>query len=279
MPRHSPVQLPSALILTLASALFSPLQAAPVSLDTITGAENAQHNHQAYIKVEGGYQPLEPIEGKNHLDYDFSSRLFQLPVIENAVQPLTLLVLSETVKPEWMRFETRHLDMLGVNNEVQTRVARLEESQHEIILAEPMPEDRVLLVDLGWLETNIYGVAIADPALKLEVLYAPDTDHNPVSAEYTLGMMANRPGAPQTIKDLHRYWVGRIEQDRAAEYFGYIEESWQEYESAEAAADRFKALEDVKAMSETYLEDFQTGREREQVSVWLRTATEKLGSI
>lgn len=236
-------------------------------------------NTIAYIKTASGYKPLIQIDGLEHLDFDFSSRLFTLPVVEDVEQPVKLLLQSEHFMAEWTRVDTRHIETLGMNAEAQFSVDKLDDDKYELTLNQPTETHRVILVNLGWHTNAVYGVALTDPAAVLETLYGPGTDHSPVSAEYTLGMMARQPNAPQTILDLHRHWLDEISRSQATDFFGRIESAWEDYEKADGAAERLSNLEDVKEMAENYLADFPQGRERDTVEARLKTASEKLGSI
>lgn len=236
-------------------------------------------NATALIKTANGYKPLIQIDGLEHLDFDFSTRLFTLPVIEDIEQPVKLLLQSEHFAAEWTRVDTRHVETLGMNAEAQFSVDKLDDDKYEITLNQPTETDRVILVNLGWHTNAVYGVALAEPAAILEKLYGPGTDHSPVSAEYTLGMMARQPNAPQKVLDLHQHWQDEISHSQATDFFGRIESVWADYEKAEGAAERLSALEDIKEMAQNYLDDFPRGRERDTVETRLKTATDKLGAI
>lgn len=270
--------------MTLSTLFLLAATAAHLQADTVVSREElaeegSDANATAYIKVVDGYRPLTRIEGMDYLNYDFSSRLFAMPVMEDIEQPVTLMFQSEHFVAEWTNIETRHIETLGMNAEAEYTVDKLSDEQYEVTLSNPTDSDRILLVNLGWHTDAVYGVALADPVAELESLYGPDTDHNPVSAEYTLGLMASQADAPEAVQDLHQYWVDEITRAQAADFFDYVEESWEEYENAEAATDRLSALEEVQELAETYLDDFPNGAERDQVRSRLDDATKRLDSL
>lgn len=229
-----------------------------------------------YLKVEDGYQAIPPVQGMDSLNYDFSFRLLTMPVAKTPATPVELVIYSSGFEPDWSRFEARPMDVPGGNAVIYPTVAPLKEDQFKLTFNDPIREDSILLVDTGCCRATVYAVALSEPEPQLLRLFAPGTEHNPVSAEFVLDRVLSRVDASQQMTDLHNHWKNEVQLKEASDYFVYIDEAWQKYEAGETTEERINALQQVQGMSERYIEDFPQGRELEKVKERLAFAKGKL---
>ena len=229
-----------------------------------------------YLKTRSGYQSLPPVRGLDSLNYDFSSRLLTLPVARDAVQPLEIVIHSPDFHPDWSRFEARPMHTPGGNAVVYPSITPLADDRFKLTFDEVTTDDRTLLLDTGCCRANVFAVNLSDPEPRLLELFAPETDHNPVSAEFVLGRILSRVDGSEELNALHEHWQTQVQIKEASDYFVYIDEAWRSYQDGETTGDRIDALQRVRDMAERYIEDFPQGQELEVVKEWLVVANTKL---
>lgn len=232
------------------------------------------NQHGVYVKGKNGYEPAQVISQLYNLNYDFSSRVLQLPVVVRADQALELIIHQPDMRADFFTVEARSMGSLAARSQVTSRIETISDDVYRLTFDE-VPDDRVVLVDLGCCHRAIHAVALSAPKPTLLRIYGKGQDHNPVSAEHALSRIVS--GAEDDeLSALHQHWQLRVAQKKASENYAFIQTVWERYEAGETPDERFKALRHVRKLCENYLAEHEQGIERTEVQRLLETADNKL---
>lgn len=258
-------------LLALFLGLLFPAVAAAQSHQDVAEIEQ----YGVYIKGKSGYEPAQVIPQLYSLNHDFSSRLLQLPVVERADQSLEMVIYQPDVHPDFFMVEARSMATPAARSPITPKIQPVSPNLYRLSFDE-VAADQIVLINLGCCQRAIYAAALTAPKPALLRLFAKDQDLNPVTAEHILSRIVRGAPNDKELSALHQSWQVKVEQKKATEQYAFIQTVWGRYEKGETPSERFKALEQVKQLCETYLADYAQGLERAEVQRLLKTADGKL---
>lgn len=229
-----------------------------------------------YVEGRNGYVAADSMPTRRHLGYDFTEKMFGFPVAQRGNQALELIVHYPDFHPGLLRVEARPMATAAARSPIAVSVEPLGNDQYRITAQKQVPDNRIVLVDLGCCVAGVHGIALSDPKAAIRKAYAKGADVNPVTAEQILGKTVAAVPGDSDLKRLHGYWRTRVAQEKATEHYAFIRKVWGRYESAEGSAARLKQLQHVKSLCQQYLENDANGRERDKVKALLAKVEDKL---
>ena len=214
-----------------------------------------------YAQGKDGYKLAQGLESFYNFAFDASARMMTLPSLERDNETLILLIHHPDFHPSGLAIDIRTVDRAAAQGSKEFTVRSLGEDRYEVTLNSLVPDGQVVLIAIGW---DIYAIMLGDAFEAVNAVFARGTDHNPASAEHTLGRVSRAVPDNAELASLHKYWQTRLAQRDASRQFEFVETVWGRYESAASSDERIDALQHVKSVTQSFLEQNPLALESER---------------
>jgi|GEM_PF-6052205 len=245
---------------------------------TLAQAElEGTENYGVYVQSAEGFVQAPGSSSIRRINRDFTTAMFDFPVIVRDTERLELIVHHPDFHPDFLELHARPMSMAGSRSgALDTDVRPEGDDRYRIMVRQPIPDDHIVLIMAHCCFGGVHGVALDSPRDVIFAAYGEGKGVSPGAAENTLGLVADALPDDEEVADLHAYWQMREQQRDATRFFEFVESLWAQYESAEGAEARIQALQRVKNHTEHYLEEYPQGLERDEIAEMDKKATQGL---
>ena len=249
-----------------------------ISLFAAQAVANETDAFGVYAQGKDGYISAQGLESFYNFAFDASARLMTLPSLERDDETLNLLIHHPDFHPSGLAIDIRPVDRAAAQGSAEFTVSPLGDDRYEVTLNSPASDGQVVLIALGCCYADIHAIMLGDAFEAVNAAFAQGTDHNPASAEQAVGRISRAVPDNAELAVLHEYWQTRLAQRDASRQFEFVETVWGRYENAESSDERIDALQHVKSVTQSFLEQnpLALESERERAKSMYQQAKQRL---
>ncbi len=228
-----------------------------------------------YVAAKDGYVKVEPYPH----DYRFVDfrYLNEVPFVIRDNDELTLVVYAKDFTPSSIEIERRPIDIQVELQNIRFDVKPLEKvDMYEVTLDSPLNDGAMLQIQ-SWTHFNNFGVIMLGDTQEQLVSYFSQKELSNATAvsQYLDDALIAFPENTK-LQELSAFWkrAATIEKDK--EDYAYVEEKWQQYETAEKLPLKKRYLEAVITEISGYLNSHPSGSKADEAKHRKAEAEKKL---